>query len=881
MLHGRAPETTAIDELLAAAFDGRSGALVLRGEPGIGKTALLEYASARAEPAGMRVVRSLGVEFEAELPYAGLHMLLQNRLAHLPKLPEPQRQALSTAFGLAAGPSPEPMLVGLATLTLLSVAASASRLLLLVDDLQWWDRDSTNALLFAVRRLDADGVALLAATRDEGPVTGLDERRLEGLDARSASAVVDEHWADLDATVRYRVLAESHGNPLALRELPVSLADAPQAGAVPLTDRLRLAFHGTAARLPAPTRTLLLLTALEPSGSLAVVTGAAAALGAGPDDLPPAEHAGLVHVVGERVTFRHPLVASAVHQGSAHAERLAAHRALAGVLDAPEHADRRAWHRAQAAVGTDAEAATALEETADRARSRGGQSAASAAYAEAARLSSPGAERDRRLVLAAESAAEAGLRDRASALAEQVSDAPELRGRLAYLRILHAFWAGDYTLAHRLTGAEAARHEPEQAAELLVQALHFAWYLGEDVLADTARSLAALDLPAGSPRARVADFITGGILDTPPPRLADVPEAAIGDRLMMCGIAVAAGQDDEAHALAGRLAAEIRAVGGWGRLPTVLFFAVEVEVFQGRYAEARETATEAIRIARDGGQPQWTSQFAAVLAYLAAVAGDEEECRRRAEEAMADVVGGAMSPGAPWALAALAKLDLGAGRVPEALAELERLTRPPTRHHICTLRAVPDVVEAAVRLGEPDRAAEAFAYFEAWAQRVERPWALALVERCRALLADDEHAEAHFLAARELHDRDRQPTETARTRLLYGEWLRRSRRKAEAREQLRHALDVFERAGMRPWAERTRVEIEATGQSAGARDEPGPLSALTPQESRIVRLAAEGMSNKDIAARLFLSPRTVGYHLYKAYPKLGVLSRGELAGVLG
>ncbi|MEV0650762.1 AAA family ATPase [Phytomonospora sp. NPDC050363] len=886
MLHGRATELAAVSGLLAEAREGRSGVLVLRGEPGIGKTALVEHAVASARAEGLPVLQGLGVEFEAELPYAGLHMLLHDRLGGVAELPDPQRRALETAFGLASGPAPEPMLVGLAVLTLLSEPATETPLLLAVDDAQWWDRDSAHALFFAVRRLHAEGVALVLATREEGPVSGFGELRLGGLDARAASALVDEHFAGLDVTVRYRVLAESRGNPLALRELPLSIAAEPAgagSGSVPLTDRLRQAFHGTASGLPPATRTLLLLAALEPSGSLAVIASAAAALGAGTGDLPPAEHAGLVRVEEGRVVFRHPLVASAVHEGAAHGERLAAHRALAGVLDAPGHADRRAWHLAQGATGADESVARALEETADRARARGGQSAACAAYTEAARLSADEGERGRRLVLAAESAAEAGFRDRAAELAARVGApiAPELRGRLAYLRTLHAFWAGDYTLAHRLTIDEAEHHEPEHAAELLGQALHFAWYLGEDELADTASRLAALRLPAGRPRAEAVAFIAGGILDETPPVLADVPGATLGDRLMMCGIGVAVGQDAAAYELATRLATEIRALGGWGRLPTALFFAAEIEVFQGRYSAARETATEAMRLAGDSGQPQWTSQFSAVLAYLDAVAGDEEECRRHAAEAMADIAGGAMSPGAPWARAALARLDLGAGRVTDALAGLERLTRTPTRHHICTLRAVPDMVEAAVRIGSPERAVESFGYFAAWARRVGRPWALALTERCRALLADDDTAEKHFTAAAGLHERERQETEAGRTALLHGEWLRRARRKAEARDRLRHALDVFERAGMRPWAERARVELEATGQSAGAREEPGPLSALTPQEARIVRLAAAGMSNKDIAARLFLSPRTVGYHLYKAYPKLGVLSRGELAGVVG
>ncbi|WP_073502429.1 helix-turn-helix transcriptional regulator [Actinacidiphila paucisporea] len=962
MLHGRDGEAAALRVLLDGARAGRSGVLVLRGEAGIGKTALLDDLVAAA--GGMTVVRGSGVEFEAELPFAALQLLLRPAMGALDALPGPQRRALRAAFGLATEGAGEPMFVGLAVLSLLSEYAGVGPLLCVVDDAQWLDRASTDALLFAARRLDSEGVALVFAARDgEGAFTapGLPVLRPAALDEAAAAALLADRAGPLAEPVRRRVLAEARGNPLALLELPVGLRDS-DAGAphtLPLTSRLQLAFHGRVSHLPQATQTLLLVAAADHTGELATILRAAADLGAGVADLPPAQDTGLVTVDGTALRFRHPLVRAAIHQRAALPDRLAAHRALARAADPEREADHRAWHLAAAATGPDEDVATALEQTAVRAGERSGHTAAAAAYDRAARLSTDPGARLRRLLLAAEAASEAGEIPRARAFAEQAAraaaagpagappagggrgalgpHAPDTPGggdatgpgrtaagagphrppapgagppvdpaarataRALHVRGLADFWEGDFPGAHRLLIEGAglvAGSDPARAARMLVQATHTAWYLGADEVADTVDRLAALPLPADAPILPVAAFLTGALgraaAGRVPPAVGAAAEAARSarggrvdprDLVMLCGVGLTLGQDAQSHELTTALAAESRESGGVGRLTTIMFFRAEAEIFDGRYDDAAETAAEALRIAADTGQRQWVSQLSSALAHIAAVRGDEEECRRLVDAALAGGSGTAMAPGAPWAYWSQGLLDLGLGRAQAALDRLALLGEESVRHHICATRSVPDLVEAAVRLGVPGRADAALARFEAWAARSGQDWAAALVARCRALRAPDADAEAYFRQALDAHDPHRRAMESARTDLLYGEWLRRARRKNEARVRLRAALDAFERLGAHPWADRARGELGAAGGALPeAGRESGPVEAeagLTPQESQIVRLAAEGLSNKDIAARLFLSPRTVGYHLYKAYPKLGVVSRGELAGIFG
>jgi len=946
MLHGRDGEAAALVALLDEARAGRSGALVLRGEAGIGKSALLAHAVAAAE--GMPVIRSAGIEFEAELPYAGLQLLLRKAMGSLDALPEPQRRALRTAFGLAAEGAAEPMFVGLAVLSLLADHAGDGGLLCVVDDAQWLDRASVDALVFAARRLDAEGVVMLFAARDgEGafPAPGLPELRLGALDAEASEALLAERGGVLADAARGQVLAEARGNPLALLELPLALragrvpAAGTSAGALPLTSRLQLAFHGQVSHLPRGTQTLLLVAAADHTGDPGILVRAAGTLGVGVADLPPAEEAGLVFVDEEdRLRFRHPLMRAAIHQRAPLPERLAAHRALAGACDPVLDPDHRAWHLAAAATGPDEEVAAALQETAGRARDRSGHAAAAAAYERAARLSTDPAARAERLVLAAESASEAGEIERARDFARQAARIPPaprppattpapgaagspagpapdaapapapgagggeavLRARMLHVQGLADFWQGDFPAAHRvLTEAAglAAPADPAGAARMLVQAAHTAWYLGSAEVDGTLERLAALELPADAAIRPVARFVIGalgrGAGEDPPPAVdaaAAAARAARGGRVdpqdlvMLCGVGLTLGQDAEAHALTTVLAAESRDSGGIGRLSTLMFFRAEAEIFRSRLDDAHRTASEGLRISRATGQLQWVSQLSSTLAHVAALRGDEAECRARVEQALAAGSGSGTAPGAPWTYWSQGLLDLGLGRAQSALDRLLLLTDPAVRHQICATRSVPDLVEAAVRLGVPEQADEAFARFEQWAARSRQDWAAALVARCRALRGPDGAAEEQYGKALAGHDPERRAMEWARTALLYGEWLRRARRKSEARGHLQGALEVFERLGTRPWADRARAELGAAGaavevapQTRSVAEEAG----LTPQEAQIVRLAAQGLSNKDIAAQLFLSPRTVGYHLYKAYPKLGVVSRGELTGMFG
>ncbi|RKE18585.1 AAA family ATPase [Streptomyces sp. TLI_171] len=881
MLYGRGTEQAVIGRLLAEAAEGRSGVLVLRGEPGIGKTALLDAAAAAA--AGGRVLRAAGVESEARLPYALLSQLLAPVLDRVGALPGPQRAALERTLGLAEGPAGDRLLVGLAVLTLLGDLAEESPVLCLLDDLQWADQESAQAVQVAARRLGAERVAVLLATRADGPEpAGLPELRVEPLAEAAAVALLARTAPGL--TDRAGVLAAAQGNPLALVELPAQGAQ----GGLPPAGRLRLAYHGQVSRLPAGAQRWLLLAALEEAGSLEVLLRAAGDCGLTVADLGPAEEAGLLRVelAEQRVTFRHPLLRSALVDRAPLADRLAAHAALARAYG-PAEPLRRAWHRALAATGRDEGAAEELAAAAAGAASRGGHTGASAAYERAARLSQDRARERELTVAAVEAALEAGEVDRAERLAA-AADTPDAdpvtRAHLLFARGVAEFWRGEHRAAHRRLVEAAglvADRAPGPAARVLVQALHAAWYDDAAAVRDTLDALGALALPAGDPLAPLVGYLAAALGGSAGPTLPEAERAARAagaavpvDLLLPCGAALVPGHDREALDLSRRLVREAREAGAFGTLPTLLFFLAEAELFDGRPGVAADHAAEALQLALDSGQPLWSGQLHGFLAHLAAVRGEEARCREHAAEAQAR--GGA---GGPWARWALGVLELGAGRAEDALGQLAAIARGAHGFHVSATRSVPDLVEAAVRLRATEQLAEPLDRFERWAARSGQPWARALVHRCHALLAPDEWAEERFLAALAGHAEQPRPWEQARTELLYGEWLRRGRRKAEARAPLRSAEQTFRRLGALPWAERARLELDATG-AAPAGGPAGVVAGLTPQESQIVRLAAQGLSNRDIAAQLFLSARTVGHHLYKAYPKLGVVSRTELAGVL-
>ncbi|NKX90776.1 helix-turn-helix transcriptional regulator [Nocardia coubleae] len=889
MLHGRDAEQAMLDDLLAGARAGRSAALVIRGEAGIGKSALLDYAAAQ----GLPTARSAGIESEAELPFAALHLLVKPGMELVGQLPPRQRDALEAAFGLGEHAPADRMLIGLAVLTLLAEEAADGPLLCIVDDAHWLDQATADALLFAARRLDAEGVVMLFATRTgpgDFPAPGLPELTLSGLAPEAAAALLDAGATRLPPATRYRLLTESGGNPLALLELPLVVGEGvvDAANPLPLTQRLQLAFHSRIARLPATTRTVLLVAAAAGAAEIGRVLRAATTLGADLPDLQPAKDAGMVDLDGGRLSWHHPLLRAAVYQGAALSQRLAAHRALAdayasAVLD-DNDADLRAWHSACAATGPDEETAAALENTADRARRRNGFHGAVAAYERAAALSVDSAARVRRLVLAAETATEAGLTEQAARLAERaaaLAGGGEYEQRLELVRAQAEFASGTPSSAHRrfMSAARAARRDdPGTAARILTRAVHTAWYLGPAELDEVAGFLTTLRLAEDDPATPIARYLTGSVSGRRTTDLRAVVDAARAagadspaDLVQLCGSGLVVGQDDQVDEVAAELVVECREQGRIALLAPLLFFRAECQLFGGRPRESRVAAEEGLGIARDIGQAQWVSQLHAFLAYLAALHGDEQRCHTEAEQAVADQLGGPMAVGASWAHAARGLLALGDGKLDRAQAELEHMTIEPARHHVIGLRTLPDQIEVAVRLGATDRADEALTRLIEWSERAEQQWIAALAARGRALLAED--PEPHFRTALV----GNRPFEEARTRLLYGEWLRRDKRKVDARSQLEQCADVFDRLGATPWLERARTELSALGVGTTARADDGPLSLLTPQESQIVRLAAQGLSNREIAARLFLSHRTVGHHLYKAYPKLGVVSRGELS----
>ncbi|MDO3650035.1 ATP-binding protein [Nocardia mangyaensis] len=917
MLHGRETEQARIDDLITGARAGCSGALVLRGEAGIGKSALLDYAAAQGIPA----VRSAGIESEAELPFAALHLLVRPGMELVRQLPPRQRDALEAAFGLGDGTPADRMLIGLAVLTLLAEEAAEGPLLCLIDDAHWLDRATAEALLFAARRLDAEGVVMLFATRpgpDDFPAPGLAELALSGLRPDAAAALLDAGGADLTPTTRYRLLTESGGNPLALLELPSVVGEAAvdEVNPLPLTQRLQLAFHGRVARLPAATRTVLLVAAAG-AQDLTPVLRAAAVLGAELADLQPAQDAGLVYTDGQALSWRHPLLRAAVYQGAALTDRLAAHRALADAMDAEDTADLRAWHLACAATGPDEQAASALEDTAARARIRNGFHGAVAAYDRAAALSIDVPARTRRLVLAAETATEAGLTEQAARLADRAAaQSPDdtFETRLELVRAQAEFAKGTPGSAHRrlMAAAVCAREDdPSAAARILSRAVHTAWYLGPAELDEVAEVLATLTLDENDPITPIMRYLTTAVSGrraiapgaadpgstagsrTTDPRTAELRVAGMrrvdlrtaagrarvngadspADLVQLCGSGLVVGQDEQVGELADELIGEAREQGRIALLAPLLFFRSEAQLFGGVPGESRVGAEEGLRIAGDIGQAHWVSQLSAFLAYLAALRGDEDSCRAHAARAVDEEFGGAGSVGASWAHAARAMAALGTGRLEQAHAEFDQLSVEPARHQVVGLRTLVDRIEVAVRLGAVDRAGEALERLTDWSEQAGQAWIAALVGRGRALLADGSSAEAHFAAALTAN----RPFDEARTRLLYGEWLRRDKRKVDARTQLEQALAVFDRLDARPWSARARAELGALGVGVDATVRSGALSALTPQESQIVRLAAQGLSNREIAARLFLSHRTVGHHLYKAYPKLGVVSRAELS----
>ncbi|NGO74636.1 AAA family ATPase [Streptomyces sp. YC504] len=957
MFRGRDDEVRRIDELLAAARDGVSGALLVHGEAGIGKTTLLDYAAARAAD-GMRVLRIEGVESETDLAFGGLHQLFLPALDLLDRLPDAQATALRAIFGLAGGAVHDRFVVGLAALSTLAEAAAERPVLCVIDDVQWLDQPSVDVLAFAARRLCAEGVVMLFGLRDGGgsgaghtgrgsgsgdtgdaSVTddaprfkGIPRLPLAGLDRQSAAALL----TGLLPPVADRIAEQAQGNPLALRVLADALTLAQREGQLgplalpddvsPLPGRLQDLIAQRIGRLPAATRAVLTVAAADDTGELAVVVGAIGRFGGTVADLEPAEQAGIVRLSAAAVRFGHPLSRYAAYQSAPLARRIAAHQALAAALDSERHAHRRAWHLAAAATGPDEQVARELERVAAWAGSRQGAASASAAYERAAQLTADPHLRARRLIDAAQKASESGQDERCRRLADQVplplSD-PASAADLARARAVVELGYGSPVRAARtllacvdelgLVGGDTlgfAGSDPlgladgdtsrfadrdtfglvgsdtsglagaDKMAPLLTEALHAA-LSAEDtgLLAEIAAraphlpelAVAAWLFPIGAPDSPAAH---------PPPAGHDSPPPTGDDHMALlmaahCAHLLADHPRAYEHATAAVARCRASGIGGW--LPTALDLLARVETALGRTGHAQEHATEGLYLADSYDLDHRAAHLRSRLALLAAVQGREADVREQAEEALAYARPRGVGRATADALHALGLLELGLGRAESALAQLRAAARERA-HPALAQHLLPDLVEAAVRAGRPDEAGEPAARLAAWAATVGQPALTALSHRCTALTGPDEQAAEHYTQALVLHEHG-SAHDRARTALLYGEWLRRRRHNVEAREHLRTAMEIFARAGAAPWADRARAELEAAGEA----HDPGTdtrIGRLSPQEREVVRLAATGATNREIATQLFLSPRTVGHHLYRAFPKLGVSSRTELSDLL-
>ncbi|TDC02460.1 helix-turn-helix transcriptional regulator [Nonomuraea longispora] len=899
---GRSTERAVIDEVLARARAGDSGVVVVRGEAGIGKTALLEYAAAGAA-ADMRVLRGTGVESETKLPFSGLHLLLAPVLHLRNKLPGPQSEALGAAFGLVDQARSDRFLLGLATLSLLGEVAAAEPLLVLVDDTQWLDRCSAAVLSWVARRLRAEGVALLFAVRDGYPtpaegVPDVRDLRLTALDRGSSAMLL----GDLAGHVKDHLLAEAQGNPLALLELSAALTPEQRAGELPgatfhlhhgpMSGQLESAFAQRVRALPERTRSLLLAAAADDSGDLHLVLTAGRRLGADVADLEPAEDDRMVHICGDRLRFTHPLFRAAAYRSSSLQARLAAHAALAEAFGESGMADRSAWHRAAAVHGADESVAAEMERTAENARARGGHAAVATAYHRAAQLTSDLGKRARRLDAAAQAALDAGMTSFATHLADRawpIARDPTVRAGLAMVR---AAIAQEQDLRARPeetveAAAGLAKQAPDTAATMLLFALISVWSGGEPYQMPQLAASTAI-VPRSSPM--LAD-VTAAIAHLADERWAQaVPHIrslvheisstanlATWQRITVQWWFLWLADIHAAQEGAVVLADRCQAQGNIGLLPRALLHLARTQLLLGRHRDVLSTSEEGLRVAAHTEQPHFVGHHAGLLACVAAIEGDQARCAELTEDILADGV----SERGIECVYARALLDLGHGQYEAVLRRLTRVPQALMRHHpaIDHSLGTATLVEAAVRQGHPTLAVAPLARLRRWAHATGQPWTVAIAARCQAQLADGEEAERHYEQAIRLHRQDdAYPFEAARTHLLYGEFLRRRRQRNRARPLLRSALDTFEQLGAAPWIDRVRAELRATGETSQPTERTsGLLDRLTSQELQVVRLAAAGLSNAGIAARLYLSPRTVGYHLYKAYPKLGISSRNDLA----
>jgi len=877
---------------------------VVRGEPGVGKSALLDYVAERAS--GCRVARTAGVQSEMELAFSGLNQLCIPMLDRVDRLPEPQRDALRTAFGLAGGAAPDRFLVGLAVLSLLSEVAGEEPLVCLVDDAQWLDQASAQALAFVARRLVAESVALIFAVRessDDRDLSGLPELMLDGLgdaDARALLASVIR-WP-LDERVRDRIVAETHGNPLALLELPRGLTPAQLAGGfglpsvAALPGRIEDSFARRLAPLPGATRRLLLLAAAEPLGDSALLVRAADRLGIKAQAGDAAESEGLVEFCIQ-VTFRHPLVRSAIYRSATPEQRREAHQALAEATDARLDPDRRAWHFAQAASGPDEQVASELERCAQRAQARGGLAAAAAFLERSAALTLDPGRRAGRALAAARVMAQSGAFDAALRLLATAEAGPLdglQRAGAQLLRGQIAFASSSGSEAPPLLLKAAKSFEPLDiglARQTYLEAFSAAQYAGRF---DTGAGLRqAAQAARAAPRAvqppNAADQLLDGLalLNTEgytaaAPTLKRALTAFSSEETsteqalrwlgLACRTAVRLWDDEGWDRLSTRYVALARDAGALGVLPIALNQRAGLHVSEGDFASAASLIEEAgpITEATGSGLPFYTS------VGLFAYSGRERELSEQINASMKETAGRGQGAGAGPVLLdwATAVLNNGLGRYQDALAAARRASEDPHELVFSTWAAV-ELIEAAARSGLPEQAANTLERLCEGTRVSGGDWALGVQAYAQALLSDGQNADRLYREAIERLGRTRVRVTLARAHLLYGEWLRRQQRRTDARHQLRIAHQTFVTMGAEGFAERARRELLATGETARKRSVE-TASGLTPQETQVAELAREALSNAEIGARLFISPRTVEYHLGKVFTKLGINSRIQL-----
>jgi DNA-binding CsgD family transcriptional regulator len=889
-----------LDHLVASVQAGRSRVLVLRGEAGVGKSALLEYVAGRAE--GCRIARVGGDESEIELAFAGLHMVCAPLLDRLEHLPAPQRHALEKAFGLTAGDPPDRFLIGLAVLSVLAEVAEERPLICLVDDAHWLDRASARALAFVARRLLAEPVGMVFTTRDGADTPGLGglpELAVRGLADADAHELLEAGLhAPLDPAVMDRIVADTHGNPLALLELPRAMTPAELAGGFGLpgrmsvTSRIEAGFLRRISLLPAATQRLMLLLAVEPVGDPLVVWRAARSLGMASDAAWPAVDDGLVQL-GQRIVFRHPLVRSAAYRRATADERREAHRALAEATDADADPDRRAWHRAQAAAGPDEDVAAELERAASRARRRGGLSAAAAFLERSVALTTNPTQRVERALEAAEAELEAGGLEAALALLASIDPGPLdplLRGRVDLLRGWIGFLAGDGSESPRLLLDAARRLEGVDvglARETYLQALSATSYAGRLARGTDVHEVAraAIAAPGLSPP-RPVDLLLEGLAllisrgpveATPLLRQAGGifrrGETSLQEDLRWLGLACATASSTwdygSWHDLASRQVQFTRASGALTILPIALNNLAILLLWEGDLDGAAVLLAEAEAVTEATGS-QYTPYGAT---FLAALRGREPEASALIGATVTDAVAGGRGHVARFATSASATLYNGLARYEQAFAAAaEADAHFPDWSGDLQLH---ELVEAGVRAGRPEAAFEARDRLSDMTRAMGTEWPQGIDARSRALLSRAAIAEDLYHESIDYLRRTPISMELARSHLLFGEWLRRQNRRVDAREQLRIAHESFVAMGAEAFADRAGRELAATGETVRKRT-VDTREDLTAQEAQIARLAAEGRTNPEIGAELFISARTVEWHLRKVYPKLGIASRREL-----